>query len=174
MIEFFTDMAPPASVQRRFGSVLFTDIVGSTSLSSTVGDIEYRDLIDEHDHAAHRTTVAHRGRVVKSTGDGILAYFNTPSDAVSAASSLRTVLDEIGFTIRIGIHAGEIEEHADGDISGVAVNLAARVEQAASDGSIFVSSTMKDLLLGSAVRLVDRGEHLLKGFDGAWRLYEVK
>ena len=173
VIEFFTGVTPPVSVQRRFATVMFTDIVGSTTLSGAVGDIRYRELIEEHDRAAHRVTTANRGRVVKSTGDGILAVFAAPSAAVTAAASLRRALEDIGLTIRVGIHAGEIEEHADGDISGLAVNLAARVEQATNDGAIFVSSTMRDLLMGSDTALVDRGEHTLKGIDGAWRLFEV-
>jgi class 3 adenylate cyclase len=173
IIEFLTGIRPPLSVQRRFAAVMFTDIVGSTTLSSSIGDLRYKELIEEHDLIAHRLTQHNRGRVVKSTGDGILAVFDSPSAAVTVASSLRTALEEIGLIIRVGIHAGEIEEHADRDISGLAVNLAARVEHAASDGSIFVSSTMKDLLLGGGIEFENRGEHTLKGIEGTWTLYEV-
>ncbi len=173
VIEFFTDVTPPHSLQRRFAAVMFTDIVGSTTLSSSMGDHRYREVIEQHDRIAHRVTTSNRGRVVKSTGDGILAVFDSPSAAVDVASSLRSALEEIGLTIRVGIHAGEIEEHADRDISGLAVNLAARVEQAASDGSIFVSSTMKDLLLGGGgIEFENRGEHTLKGSEGL-DAYEV-
>lgn len=173
VIEFLTGIRPPLSVQRRFAAVMFTDIVGSTTLSSSIGDLRYKEVIEKHDLVSHRLIQHHRGRVVKSTGDGILAVFDSPSAAVAAATSLRTALDEIGLAIRVGIHAGEIEEHADRDISGLAVNLAARVEQAASDGSIYVSSTMKDMLLGGDTNFEDHGEHTLKGIEGTWRLHEV-
>jgi class 3 adenylate cyclase len=99
--------------------------------------------------------------------------FDSPSAGVTAALSLRAALEEIGLKIRVGIHAGEIEEHADRNISGLAVNLAARVEAAATDGSIFVSSTMKEMLLGGDTDLENRGEHTLKGIEGSWILYEV-
>jgi class 3 adenylate cyclase len=173
VIEFLTGIRPPLSAQRRFAAVMFTDIVGSTTLSSSMGDLRYREVIEQHDLISHRLIQHHRGRVVKSTGDGILAVFDSPSAAVAAASSLRTALEETGLAIRVGIHAGEIEEHADRDISGLAVNLAARVEQAASDGSIFVSSTMKDMLLGGDTEFENRGDHTLKGIEGTWTLYEV-
>jgi class 3 adenylate cyclase len=174
VIEFFTGVRPPLSVQRRFAAIMLTDIVGSTAMASSMGDVRWRELIERHAHITHRVFSSNGGRVVKSTGDGALALFETPSDAVGAASSLRAALDDVGLAIRAGIHAGEVEEHADGDISGLAVNLAARVEQAASDGAIYVSSTMKQLLLGGRFELADRGAHTLKGFEGTWPLFEVR
>lgn len=173
VIEFVTGVKPPLSIQRRFAVVMFTDIVGSTTLSSSMGDVRYKEVIETHDLTAQRLTQRVGGRVVNSTGDGILATFDSPSSAVAAALSLRAALEEIGLQIRVGIHAGEIEEHADRNISGLAVNLAARVEAAATDGSIFVSSTMKEMLLGGDTDLENRGEHTLKGIEGSWTLYEV-
>ena len=99
--------------------------------------------------------------------------FDSPSAAVEAARKLRADLEPIGIEIRGGIHAGEVELHDDGDISGLAVNLAARVEQAAPDGEIYVSSTVRDLLLGGSHRFEDRGDHDLKGIDGRWTLCRV-
>lgn len=173
MIEFLTGVPPPSATQRRFATVLFTDIVSSTSLAASLGDDGWRDLIERHDRTVHRVTARHSGRVVKSTGDGVLAVFDAPSLAVNAVQEMMTELSEAGLQVRAGLHAGEIEVHADGDISGLAVNLAARVEQAASDGAVYVSSTVKDMLLGSAAVLEDQGEHQLKGIDGVWRLYEL-
>ncbi|MEL7158130.1 MAG: adenylate/guanylate cyclase domain-containing protein [Actinomycetota bacterium] len=173
IIEFITGTRPPQSTARRFGVVLFTDIVGSTQLASSLGDDEWRQTLERHDRAAHQTVDSHRGRVVKSTGDGILALFEAPSAAVEAARALRDELAPIGLAIRAGLHAGEIEQHADGDISGLGVNLAARIEQTAENGEILVSSTIKDMLLGSGLILGDRGQHQLKGIDGDWQLFAV-
>ena len=103
----------------------------------------------------------------------MLAIFDTPSLAIEAAQDIRAQVGEIGLDLRVGLHAGEIEVHADGDVSGVAVNLAVRIEQGAPNGSILASSTVKEMLLGSPTRFGDRGDHTLKGIDGTWRLYEV-
>ncbi|MDJ0498013.1 MAG: adenylate/guanylate cyclase domain-containing protein [Acidimicrobiia bacterium] len=174
MIEFLTGTTPPVATQRRFATVLFTDIVSSTALAGSLGDARWRDLVERHDKAVHRVAGQRGGRIVKSTGDGVLATFDTPSIAIEAAQNIQTQVGEMGLTLRVGLHAGEIEVHADGDISGVAVTLAARIEQAASDGSIFVSSTVKEMLLGSPTEFEDQGEHVLKGIDGRWRLYAVR
>ena len=111
---------------------------------------------------------------MKSTGDGVLAVFDSPSDAVSCTRRLRADLDEIGVSVRAGLHAGEIEEHVDGDVSGLAVNIAARVEQAADDGAIWVSETVKQLLMGTDFDFRDAGTHQLKGIDGTWTLCELQ
>lgn len=173
MIEFFTGVTPAIDVHRHFAVVVFTDIVGSTNRATEVGDNQWRDLIDTHDSLSHRTVTRHGGHVVKSTGDGMLALFPAPSSAIEAVTELRERLAVVGLTIRIGIHAGEVEDHLDGDISGLAVNLAARVEQAAPDDETYVSSTVQQLLLGTDVVLVDVGEHSLKGIEGNWRLYKL-
>lgn len=173
MIEFLAGVVPPVSSQRQFAAVMFTDIVGSTALATSLGDAEWREVIDRHDRTVHRVTAQHAGRVVKSTGDGVLATFAAPSHALEAVTRLHRELGSLGLTIRAGIHVGEIDVLAGGDIAGVAVNFAARVEQAASDGATFVSSMVKDMMMGSADEFADRGEHTLKGIDGSWRLYEL-
>ena len=111
--------------------------------------------------------------MVKSTGDGLLATFDSPSEAVDCGLRLCDELHGIGIDIRAGVHAGQIEVHDDGDISGIAVNLAARVEQQAEDGELWASSTVRDMLLGGDVQFAERGEHQLKGIDGSWRLFAV-
>jgi class 3 adenylate cyclase len=113
------------------------------------------------------------GRVVKSTGDGLLAVFEVPSQGVSCGLEMCEALSGIGVKIRAGVHAGEIEVHDDGDISGIAVNLAARVEQKAADGELWTSSTVRDMMLGGSASFAERGEHELKGIDGSWRLFSV-
>lgn len=173
MIEFFTGVKPNIDVHRHFAVVVFTDIVGSTNKATEAGDKQWRDLIDTHDSLCHLTVTRHGGRVVKSTGDGVLAVFPNPSPAIEAVTELRERLNDVGLVIRVGIHAGEIEDHYDGDISGLAVNLAARVEQTTPDGDTYVSSTVQQLLLGTEIVLVDVGEHTLKGIEGNWRLYQL-
>jgi class 3 adenylate cyclase len=158
---------------RKFAAILFTDLVGSTSLSSSLGDDEWSSLLASHDRVCDTAVGAYRGRVVKRTGDGILATFDTASAAVRAAVALRSELTGIGLEVRAGVHAGEIDVHDDGDISGLAVNIAARVEAVGGGGDVLVTSTVRDMLLGSGLAAVDRGEHELKGIDGTWRLHAV-
>jgi class 3 adenylate cyclase/pimeloyl-ACP methyl ester carboxylesterase len=172
-IEFVTGVAPDAHTERRFATVLFTDIVGSTAQSARVGDTTWRGMLESHDRIAWKVVDQRRGKLVKNTGDGLLVTFDSPSEAIAATSTLTQELAGVGLTIRAGLHAGEVEVREDGDVVGLAVNLAARVQQAARDDSTYVSSTLRDLLLGGGWSFEDRGEHTLKGIDGAWRLYEL-
>ena len=174
MIEFFTGTVPEPITTRRFATVLFTDIVGSTKSSAALGDNAWRAILDQHDVIARKIVEKHGGRVVKSTGDGLLVVFDVPSHGVDCGLELCRALATIDVPIRAGVHAGEIEVHDDGDISGIAVNLAARVEQAAADGELWVSSTVRDMMLGGAAGFDERGEHVLKGIDGSWKLFAVR
>jgi class 3 adenylate cyclase len=173
IIEFVTGTASAPVTARRFAAVLFTDIVESTSRSAAMGDTTWHAVIDSHDRIARGLIDEHGGRVVKSTGDGLLAVFDVPSLVVACGAVLCESVRGIELTIRAGVHAGEIEVHDDGDISGIAVNLAARVEQCAADGECWVSSTVRDMMLGGAAQFADRGEHTLKGIEGTWRLFAV-
>jgi class 3 adenylate cyclase len=130
-------------------------------------------VLDSHDRTARGLIDQHSGRVVKSTGDGLLAVFDAPSSGVECGVQLCNALRGIGVEIRAGVHAGEIEVHDDGDISGIAVNLAARVEQQAADGELWASSTVRDMMLGGSASFTERGEYELKGIDGSWRLFAV-
>ena len=119
------------------------------------------------------TTDEHHGRIVKSTGDGVLATFETPSAAIVCASDYRREVAALGLNVRIGLHTGEIELRPDGDVIGLAVNIAARVEQAADHAAILASSTVRDLLAGSSFTFMPVGTHQLKGLEGDWTLYAV-
>lgn len=169
-IEFVTGAPVHDVTSRRFGAVLFTDMVDSTTSATTVGDSHWHDTLDSHTRICEREVAAVGGQVVKSTGDGVLALFDSPSPAIEAARAMRQELLGLGVRIRAGVHAGEVELHESGDISGLAVNLAARVEQAAPDGEILVSSTVRDLLLGGSHAFEEVGEHDLKGITGRWTL----
>jgi len=172
-VEFLTGTTATVPLDRRFAVVMFTDIVGSTSESLASGDREWRRRLDTHDRISTRVAERHGGTIVKHTGDGILAVFDMPSRAVAAALELRRALADSGVDIRAGVHAGEIEARGE-DISGAVVNLAARVEQAAADGQVWVTRTVRDMLIGSPHRFGPAGSHTLKGFDGTWDLYAVE
>ena len=173
VIEFATGASPTRALTRQFATILFTDIVDSTRQSSAVGDSKWHEVLDSHDRITRGLIDQHRGRVIKSTGDGLLAVFEVPSQGVSCGLEMCGALSGIGVKIRAGVHAGEIEVHDDGDISGIAVNLAARVEQRAAGGELWTSSTVRDMMLGGRASFAERGEHELKGIDGSWRLFSV-
>lgn len=172
-IEFVTGAAPTTRTHRVFATVVFTDIVGSTELARMLGDQRWRTAIESHDRLVHRTVAEHGGYVVKSTGDGTLATFPIPSAAARAVRSLRAELSALDISIRAGLHAGEIEVHENADISGISVNVASRIEQIASDGAIYVSSVVRDMLVGTDLECADRGERPLKGIEGTMRVYEL-
>ncbi len=171
-IRFVTDSIVEVPAQRRFAVVLFTDIVASTHASVESGDEEWRRRLDTHDRISERVVTQHEGLIIKQTGDGVLAIFDTPSTAIDAASQLLDELKQSGISIRAGIHAGEVELRGT-DIAGGVVNLAARVEQSATDGEIYTSKAIRDLLLGSDHQFEHAGSTELKGFDGTWDLYRV-
>ena len=173
IIEFATGNSVARTTTRQFGTVMFTDIVDSTRQSAALGDAKWREVLEGHDRTTRGLIDQHRGRVVKSTGDGLLAVFDAPSQGVECGIKMCDALRGIGIQIRAGLHAGEIEVHDDGDISGIAVNLAARVEQQAADGELWTSSTVRDMMLGGSASFTERGEHDLKGIDGRWRLFSV-
>ena len=156
--------------QRTFATVMLSDICGSTELAARMGDREWRNALDLHDRIAGREVQRHTGRVVKSTGDGMLAVFRTPSDGVACARQLVNRLAEVDMPIRVGLHSGEIELRGS-DISGLAVHIASRVNDLADSGEVLVSRTVKDLMAGSDTAFGARGPHRLKGFDEDWELY---
>jgi class 3 adenylate cyclase len=157
---------------RGLATALFTDIVASTERARELGDRRWRAVLDEHDRISRESVGASRGRVVKSTGDGILAVFGRPGDAIDAAASLRDRLDAAGIPIRAGLHTGEIE-HRGADVGGIAVHIAARVMGIAGSGEILVSRTVRDLVAGSGIALEERDTHRLEGLGGGWQLYAV-
>ena len=157
---------------RSLGSILFTDIVGSTDLLVSLGDASYRRLRDDHERQVHLAVENAGGRLVKVLGDGTLSVFDGPGRAVRCAEAIRRDASTLGVEIRAGIHTGEVEL-AGGDIAGLTVHIAARVSTAAGPGEILVSQTVRDIVLGSGLSFDDRGEHDLKGVPGRWRLYSL-
>jgi class 3 adenylate cyclase len=170
--EFVTGERSVGTVDRFLATVLFTDIVDSTQLAADLGDRRWRDLLIAHHERATRQIERFRGRIVKTTGDGVLATFDGPARAIRCACSLRDGLVGLGLQLRAGLHTGEIEE-MNGDIGGIAVHIAARVEALAQPGDVLVSRTVVDLVAGSGIEFQDRGEHSLKGVPGTWRVFAV-
>jgi class 3 adenylate cyclase len=161
--------ARPLSIDRVLATVLFTDIVASTETASRLGDRAWRALLDRH--AMVRKELARfRGREVNTTGDGFLATFDGPARAIRCAFAIRDGASELGLATRAGLHTGEIEQSA-GQIGGIAVHIGARVAAVAGAEETLVSSTVKDLVVGSGIVFADRGAHALKGVPGEWRLY---
>jgi class 3 adenylate cyclase len=170
--EFVTGVRPLAEPDRFLATVLFTDIVDSTATVVEHGDSAWRALLDRHDAISRREVQRHRGNVIKSTGDGLLATFDGPARAIRCAVSVRDALRPHGLRIRAGLHTGEIE-HRGHDIGGVAVHAASRVQSHAQPDEILVSRTTTDLVAGSAIEFEDRGSHILKGIPGDWPLFAV-
>jgi class 3 adenylate cyclase len=159
--------------ERTLATVVFTDIVASTERARQVGDRRWAELLDTHDRVARELVGELRGRLVKSTGDGILALFDRPGRGIRCATALRDRLRGSGVEIRAGVHTGEIQLRDD-DVGGIAVHFAARVMAAAAPGEVLVSGTVHDLVAGSDHVLEDRGAHALKGIAGEWRLFAVR
>jgi class 3 adenylate cyclase len=171
--EFLTGTRSTPQLERALATVLFTDIVDSTRRASALGDRRWRGLLDEHDQICARHVEGYRGRIVKSTGDGILATFDGPARAIACAGGLCGALQPLGVEIRSGIHTGEIEQRGQ-DIGGIAVHIGQRVTALAKANEVLVSRTVTDLVAGSGIEFEDRGEHELKGITGLWRLYAVR
>jgi class 3 adenylate cyclase len=163
----------PEQAERVLATVLFTDIVGSTERAREVGDRRWAQLLDAHDRLAGELVGRFGGRLVKSTGDGVLATFDRPGRAIRCATALRDRLRGIGVEIRAGLHTGEVQ-YRDADVGGIAVHIAARVMAAAGAGEVLVSRTVHDLVAGSDYVLEDRGAHALRGMAGEWRLFAVR
>jgi pimeloyl-ACP methyl ester carboxylesterase len=153
-------------------SVLMTDIVGSTEKAAALGDSQWRMLLDQHNHIVRRRAASFGGEVVNSTGDGFVVTFTGPTRAIECAKAIRADLARQDLTIRAGVHTGECQRQG-AEIGGLAVHIAARLLSEASDGELVVSSTVKDLTVGSNLEMSPLGTRNLKGVPGEWRLFTV-
>jgi class 3 adenylate cyclase len=153
-------------------TVMFTDIVDSTRRTAELGDTRWRSMLDSHNQLVREELENYRGREIKTTGDGFLATFDGPARAIRCARSIAQRAPSLGVEVRAGVHTGECELIGD-DLGGMAVNIGARVNAIAAGGEVLVSSTVKDLIVGSGIDFEDRGVHSLKGVPGEWRIYAV-
>ena len=153
-------------------TVLFEDIVDSTATAAAMGDRRWQELLEQHHAVTKDEVTSHGGVELKNLGDGFLATFDRPAQAIACACVIRGRLRDLGIEIRAGLHTGEVEVMGD-DVGGIGVHIGARVAAYAESGEVLVSGTVKDLVTGSDIRFVDRGSHRLKGVPGEWRLYAV-
>jgi class 3 adenylate cyclase len=162
-----------SDTKRILATLLFTDVVGSTEHAQNLGDARWRALLDEHYNSIRTEINRYNGVEVNTAGDGCLIRFEAPLRALECARAIMYRVRQLGIEIRIGIHTGECELRA-GDVIGMAVHVAARVQAQAAPGEILVSGIVKDLVLGSGFEFEQRGEHVLKGVPGEWKLYAAK
>jgi pimeloyl-ACP methyl ester carboxylesterase/DNA-binding winged helix-turn-helix (wHTH) protein len=167
------DTTAPSVTDRVLATVLFVDIVDSTATSRVLGDKSWIEVLTRFEHDVRQVVGHHRGTVIKTTGDGVLATFDGPGRAVQAAGAVRAAAAPLGLIVRAGLHTAEIELRGD-DIAGIGVHIASRVADAADPGEILVSRTVTDLVAGTGLRFDDRGEHQLKGLDQRWALYAAR
>ncbi|MDF3074791.1 MAG: hydrolase [Alphaproteobacteria bacterium] len=173
-VEFFVTgtRRQDESLDRVLATVLFTDIVDSTTRLADVGDAAWRSLLDRYESGARKLVEQHRGRLVKTTGDGVLASFDGPARAIRCAQALRTLAGQTGVATRAGVHTGEIELRGE-DVGGMAVHVAARVMAQAGANGIAVSRVVTDLVGGSGLNFAGAREVTLKGVPGNWQIFDV-
>jgi class 3 adenylate cyclase/pimeloyl-ACP methyl ester carboxylesterase len=172
-IEAFLTEGQMRSARRSLATVLFADVVASTEQAARLGDRRWRELLATFHDVAARLIDRHAGHRVSTAGDGFLATFDIPADAVLCATAIAQAVGALDIHIRAGVHTGEIEMFG-ADVAGIGVHIAARVMAAAAPGEVLVSRTVCDLVTGSGLEFDDRGEHALKGVPGTWRLFAVK
>jgi class 3 adenylate cyclase len=154
-------------------TILFTDVGASTERLATLGDHAWASLIQQHHATVRALLETYRGRELDTAGDGFFAVFDGPARAVRCAHEIVAAVSQIGLDVRAGVHTGECE-HVDGKVAGLAVVIAARVMSKADPGSMLVTRTVKDLIAGAGIDLIDVGTHELKGIPGEWPLFTAK
>jgi class 3 adenylate cyclase/pimeloyl-ACP methyl ester carboxylesterase len=170
--QFLTGEQADVADDRVLATVLFTDIVDSTRRAAEIGDRDWHALLDAHDAVVRSQLARFRGREVNTSGDGFLATFDGPQRAIRCAMGIRDAVQALGIVVRAGLHTGECEIRGD-DIGGIAVHIGARVSALAGPNDVLVSSTLRDLVIGSGLEFEDRGVHTLKGVPGEWHLSAV-
>jgi class 3 adenylate cyclase len=155
---------------RALATLLFTDLVDSTTTAAKLGDRAWRELLAGHFAAARLALDRFGGREIDTTGDGMLATFDGPANALRAAKAIMDGAARHGLRVRAGVHVGEVE-YAGGNVRGVAVHEAARIMGKAAAGETLVSETTRALAQPSGFRFDDRGMHTLKGLEGERHLY---
>ncbi len=171
--EFLTGMRHHEVDDRVLASVLFTDIVGATETAASLGDKGWRDLLSRHHEAVRHELQRFRGREIDTAGDGFFAAFDGPARAVRCACAIGDAVRPLGLALRAGVHTGECEVIGD-KFGGIAVHIGARIAACASAGEVLVSRMVKDLVSGSGLSFLDRGQVSLKGIPGQWQLFAVE
>jgi class 3 adenylate cyclase len=170
--EFLTGQQADVADDRVLATVLFTDIVDSTRRAAEMGDRDWHALLDAHDAVVRVQLSRFRGREVNTSGDGFLAMFDGPQRAIRCAMAIRDAVKALGIEVRAGLHTGECEVRGD-DIGGIGVHIGARISAMAGPNDVLVSSTLRDLVIGSGLEFEERGAHALKGVPGEWHVFAV-
>jgi class 3 adenylate cyclase len=171
--EFVTGTRSGGDVERTLATLLFTDIVGSTTRAAEIGDRAWRDLLEQHNRIVRTELERFKGREISSSGDGFFATLDGPGPAIRCGRAIIDSASRLNLGIRAGVHTGEVEVHGS-DFRGLGVHIAARVAALAGEGEVLVSQTVKDLLAGSSFAFEHRGAHELKGVPGTWRLFAAR
>jgi class 3 adenylate cyclase/pimeloyl-ACP methyl ester carboxylesterase len=170
--QFVTGSSERHVADRVLATILFADIVGSTRIAAEYGDRRWRNIVESYQGLMERTISRHRGRLVKFTGDGVLAIFDGPGRALACARELVEGMQGLGFSLRVGVHSGEVEMIGD-DIGGIAVHIASRIADLSGPNEVLASRTVRDLTAGSGHTFVNREEHQLAGISEPWQLFSV-
>jgi len=158
--------------ERTLATVLFTDLVASTDQAAAAGDLAWAELLQAHDSLVRQQLDRFRGHEIDNAGDGFLASFDGPARAIMCARAITEAVPALGLDVRVGLHTGECEQIGD-KLGGIAVHIGARIAAVAGPGEVLVSSTVKDLVAGSGIAFVERGDHALKGIPGLWKRYAI-
>ena len=158
--------------ERVLSTIVFTDIVGSTELAQKMGDQAWSDLLAAHHEMIRRELAVHRGREIKTMGDGFLAMFDGPARAIRCGEAASKAVETLGLKMRVGIHTGECVV-SDNDVAGVAVHIAARIGALAAPQQVLVSQTVRDLVAGSGIGFTEVGRRSLRGVEGEWTVCAV-
>jgi class 3 adenylate cyclase len=170
---FLTGTLNPPEPDRALVTVLFVDIVDSTRKAAQLGDRTWRDLVDSYYSVVRNELERNRGRLLDTAGDGVLAVVDGPARAIRAGLGIAEGVQRFGLTVRAGVHTGEAEI-VDDDVRGITVHIGSRIASKARESELLVSSTVRDLVVGSGFKFADRGSHALKGVPGRWNLYSVR
>jgi class 3 adenylate cyclase len=164
---------PVSPARRRLATVLFVDVVGSTALTSRIGDERWREILGRFHWLVRSEVRRQGGRQQDTAGDGVFATFPEPVRAIAAAASIIEAVHGLGLDVRGGIHTGEVGE-VDGKLQGIAVSIGARIVALAGPAEVAVTGTVRDLVVGSDVTFADTGTHELKGVEGSWRVFSLR
>jgi class 3 adenylate cyclase len=170
--EFMTGERPVLEAERILTTIFFSDIVASTERAASLGDRAWRTLLDSHDEAVRAQLRRFRGEEINTTGDGFVASFDGPARSIKCAKAILEATETLGIDLRVGLHTGECDVRGD-DLGGLAVHIAARVGALAAPRQVLLSSTVKDLVIGSGIEFDEWGECELKGVPGSWKLFSV-
>jgi len=170
--EFVTGTKIERNLGRVLSTLMFTDIVESTKIAQKLGDQEWSDLLETHDSVIRHELSVHRGREIATAGDSFFASFDGPARSLLCAQAINESINELGLSVRVGIHTGECEVRNE-NLAGIAVHIAARISALVGPKQILVSRTVKDLVAGSGIKFKDFGTHSLKGVSDEWNLFEV-